>query len=65
MNIPDIIGVYRLKILGFLDADPGSSQPWIRDGKNRIQVADYPYAITGSGSPLPNPQTKNPATLQR
>ncbi len=40
MNIPDLIFenfakvFVGLKILKFFDADPGSCQPWIRDGKN-------------------------------
>jgi hypothetical protein len=44
MNIPDLIferlgSVFGLKILQFFDADtdPGSCQPWVRDGKYRIR----------------------------
>jgi hypothetical protein len=38
MNIPDLVfenlvSVFGFKILKFFDADPGSCQPWIRDGK--------------------------------
>jgi hypothetical protein len=35
MNIPGLI--FCVKILKFFDADPGSCQSWIRDGKNRIR----------------------------
>jgi hypothetical protein len=44
MNIPDLISeaqyqFFGLKILEFFNAytDPGSCQPWIRDGRNWVQ----------------------------
>jgi hypothetical protein len=52
MNIPDLIfenlvSVFRLKILKFFDADPGSCQSWIRDGKIGFGIRDkHPGSAT-------------------
>ncbi len=43
MNIPDLILENLVSVFKFFDADPGSCQPWIWDGKfgSRINIP-YP-----------------------
>ncbi len=54
-SFENLVSVFWVKnILTFFDADPdpGSCQPWIRDGKNRIQDKDkHPGSTTLMRSP--------------